>query len=151
MRSMVRNAKHVLGLLALATLLLPANQAVSAAQPRSLYERLGGKNAIAAVVDEFVANVAGDKRINKFFAKTDIPRLKQLLVEQICQASGGPCKYTGRGMKEAHNGLGISNKDWDALVEDLVKALNKFKVPSREQKELLGLLGPMKKDIVEKK
>ncbi len=94
--------------------------------------------------------MAADNRINKFFAKTNIPRLKQLLVDQICEASGGPCKYTGRTMKAAHKGMGVSNKDWDALVEDLVKALNKFKVPKAEQQELLGLLGPMKKDIVEK-
>ena len=143
--------KHVLALLALVMLLVPSHQAASAAQRRSLYDRLGGKPAITAVVDEFVANVAADNRINKFFAKTNIPHLKQLLVDQICEASGGPCKYTGRNMKETHKGLGIDNKAWDALVQDLVKALNKFKVPSKEQKELLGLLGPMKKDIVEKK
>jgi len=145
----LRTAKYVLGLITLVALLSSADQAVSAAQ-RSLYERLGGKKAIAAVVDQFVANVAADKRINKFFAKTNIPRLKQLLVDQICEASGGPCKYTGRSMKETHRGMGIGNKDWDALVEDLVKALNKMKVPRQEQNELFALLGPMKSDIVEK-
>ncbi len=151
MDMIVRKAKPVLGLLVLVTLLIPTDQAAFAAQRRSLYDRLGSKTAITAVVDEFVANVAADKRINKFFAKTDIPRLKQLLVEQICEGSGGPCKYTGRSMKETHKGMGVGNKDWDALVEDLVKALNKFKVPTQEQRELLALLGPVKKDIVEKK
>ncbi|MGQ0548484.1 MAG: group I truncated hemoglobin [Armatimonadota bacterium] len=150
MRDLVGKAAGILGLLALVTLLLPNAQIASAAPKRSLYDRLGGKTAITAVVDEFVANVAADKRINKFFAKTNIPRLKQLLVDQICEASGGPCKYTGRSMKESHKGMGVADKDWDALVEDLVKALNKFKVPKQEQQELLGLLGPMKKDIVEK-
>lgn len=150
MRDLMGKAAGLLGLLALVTLILPNVQIASGAPKRSLYDRLGGKAAITAVVDEFVANVAADNRISKFFAKTNIPRLKKLLVDQICEASGGPCKYTGRSMKASHKGMGVSNKDWDALVEDLVKALNKFKVPKAEQQELLGLLAPMKKDIVEK-
>lgn len=116
----------------------------------SLYDRLGGKPAITAVVDDFVARVAADSRINGKFANADIPRLKMLLVEQICQASGGPCTYTGRSMKATHAGMGISSGDFDALVGDLVATLNKFKVPEREKNELLGALGPMKGDIVEK-
>lgn len=117
---------------------------------KSLYDRLGGKKAIRAVVDDFVANVAADERINRFFAKTDIPRLKRLLVEQLCQGTGGPCRYTGRSMKASHRGLGVSGADFGALVEDLQKSLNKFKVPAREQKELIAILAPMKKDIVER-
>jgi hemoglobin len=117
---------------------------------KSLYERLGGKPAITAVVDDFVGRVAVDPRINGRFATTDIPRLKTLLVEQICQASGGPCTYTGRSMKAAHVGMGVSSADFDALVGDLVATLNKFKVPEREKNELLGALGPLKGDIVEK-
>jgi hemoglobin len=118
-------------------------------QKRSLYERLGGRPAITAVVNDFVGNVAKDKRINGFFGNTDIPRLKRLLVQQICAGSGGPCKYEGRSMREAHRGLNIRNQDFDALVQDLVKSLDKFNVPPREQKELLGLLGPMRKDVVQ--
>jgi hemoglobin len=118
---------------------------------RTLYQRLGGKTAITAVVDDFVGNVARDKRINRFFAKTDIPRLKRMLVAQICAASGGPCVYRGRNMKDAHRGLGIRNRHFNALVEDLVKTLDKFKVPARERGELLALLGPMRRDIVEKR
>ena len=116
---------------------------------KSLYQRLGGRGAITAVVGDFVGNVAKDNRINKFFANTDIPRLKRLLVQQICAGSGGPCQYEGRSMREAHRGLGVRNQDFDALVGDLVKSLNKFNVPPREQKELLGLLGPMRKDVVQ--
>ncbi len=142
----VHSAKYVLCLCALVGILLPAGS-VSGAQ-RSLYLRLGGKTAIVKVVDQFVANVAADKRINKFFAKTNIPHLKQQLVNQICEASGGPCKYTGRSMKEAHRGMAIADKDWNALVEDLVKAMTKLKVPKQEQNDLLALLGPMKGDIV---
>ena len=114
----------------------------------ALYDRLGGKPAITAVVDDFVANVAEDTRINGFFAKTDIPRLKTLLVEQICAGSGGPCTYTGRDMKTAHADMGVTDAHFGALVEDLVKTLDKFKVPQREKDELLGVLGPMKSDIV---
>lgn len=115
----------------------------------SLYDRLGGKEAITAVVDEFVANVAADQRINGFFAGADIPGLKGHLVDQICQASGGPCTYSGKDMKSAHQGMGVKEEHFNALVEDLIAALDKFKVPEKEKNELLGLLGPMKGDIVE--
>src|SRR5215468_1718634 len=98
---------------------------------KPLYDRLGGIDAIRAVVDDFVGNVAADKRINRFFANTDIYRLKRNLVNQICQGTGGPCVYTGRDMKSAHAGMGIRGKDFDALVQDLAKSLNKFKVPAR--------------------
>jgi len=118
------------------------------AQQRSLYDRLGGYNAISAVVDDFVGNVARDKRINKFFAKANIGRLKARLVEQICQGTGGPCIYTGGDMKSVHAGMGIRSQDFNALVQDLGKTLNKFKVPKREQGQLVAILAPMKKDIV---
>ncbi|RMH37168.1 MAG: group 1 truncated hemoglobin [Nitrospirae bacterium] len=121
----------------------------SAPSHASLYERLGGKAAIQKVVDTFVANVAEDARINSRFATTDIPRLKRHLVDQICEATGGPCTYTGRDMKTAHAGMGITNAEFDALVEDLVAALNTHQVPQHEQQELLALLAPMRKDIVE--
>ena len=121
-----------------------------ATQEQSLYNRLGGKPAITAVVDDFVARVAADRRINRFFANTDVPPFKAKLVDQICEASGGPCKYTGKDMKTAHAGMGVANADFDALVEDLVTTLDKFKVPAKEKGELLGVLGPMRKDIVSK-
>jgi hemoglobin len=122
----------------------------TATKEKSLYDRLGGKPAITAVVDDFVARVAADRRINRFFANTDIPPFKAKLVDQICEASGGPCKYTGKDMRTAHAGMGISDADFNALVEDLVATLDKFKVPEKEKSELLGALGPMKKDIVTK-
>jgi hemoglobin len=136
--------------LAVAVALLACSLSGSSAlaQTKTLYERLGGLPAITAVVDDFIKNVAADKRINKFFANANIDRLKARLVEQICQGTGGPCTYTGRDMKSAHAGMGIRGKDFDALVQDLGKSLNKFKVPPREQKELVAILGPMKKDIV---
>ncbi len=114
----------------------------------SLYDRLGGKPAITAVVDDFVANVAGDGRINGRFAATDIPKLKMNLVDQVCNATGGPCAYTGKDMKSAHKAMRIQEAEFNALVEDLIKSLNKFKVGQTEQGELLGALGSMKGDIV---
>ena len=142
--------------LAFALLALTVTSNAWAQAPKSLYDRLGGKSAIVAVVDEFVANCAADARINKFFAATaaDKNRLatfKNNLVDQVCEASGGPCKYQGKDMKSAHAGLGISNADFNALVEDLTKALDKFKVGKTEQDQLLGVLGPMRSQIVEKK
>jgi hemoglobin len=122
---------------------------------KTLYERLGGQKAIVAVVDEFVSRVAADGRINGFFAATasDPKRLaafKATLADQICEAAGGPCTYRGKDMKSAHRGMGISDAHFGALVEDLVAALDRFKVGAQEKKELLGALGPMKGDIVEK-
>jgi hemoglobin len=141
----------VLALVSLAVVLDASPQS-----QKSLYDRLGGKAAIVSVVDDFVANCAADARINRFFTATaaDKNRLaafKNKLVDQICEASGGPCKYAGRDMKTAHAGMGISNADFNALVEDLTKSLNKFKVAKAEQDQLLGVLGPMRTQIVEKK
>ncbi|HWN98117.1 MAG TPA: group 1 truncated hemoglobin [Blastocatellia bacterium] len=129
------------------------NKNASMAKPKSLYSRLGGTKAITAVVDAFVGNVAADNRISKFFADTakDPKRLadfKKKLVNQICQVSGGPCKYRGKDMKTAHKGMGITDADFNALVEDLVKALDQFKVGATEKGELLSALGGMKGDIV---
>ena len=114
----------------------------------SLYDRLGGKPAITAVVDDFVSNVAADPRINGRFANANVPHLKQLLVEQICAGAGGPCVYSGRDMETAHRGMNIRDEEFSALVGDLVKSLDKFKVPEREKGELLALLGPAKPQIV---
>lgn len=115
----------------------------------SLYERLGGLEAIEAVVDAFVARCAGDDRINSKFGRTDVPRLKKMLVDQVCEAAGGPCTYSGRSMQETHDGMGVTAGEFDALVEDLVGTLDEFDVPKSEQDELLALLAPMRDDIVE--
>jgi hemoglobin len=115
----------------------------------SLYERLGGINAITAVVENFRDRVAGDDRINQKFAKTDLGRLRKMLIDQVCEAAGGPCRYAGRSMKDAHTGMKVTGGEFDALVQDLVATLNQFKVGKNEQDELLGVLGPLKADIVE--
>ena len=115
----------------------------------SLYERLGGIDSITAVVKDFRDRVARDDRINQKFARTDLGRLTKMLIDQVCDAAGGPCTYTGRGMKEAHAGMGVTTGEFDALVTDLVATLNQFKVGKTEQDEVLGVLGPLKPDIVE--
>ena len=131
-----------------AVLTLSACSDMSMKKDASLYDRLGGKPAITAVVDDFVANVAADKRINGRFANANIDRLKQMLVAQICAGTGGPCSYTGRDMQSAHKGMNISDAEFGALVEDLVTTLDKFKVPTKEKQDLLAVLGPMKPAIV---
>nr|HEX4313961.1 group 1 truncated hemoglobin [Kofleriaceae bacterium] len=115
---------------------------------KSLYDRLGGKDAITAVVGDFLTNVAADPVISARFTNANIPELKQKLVDQICQAAGGPCTYTGKKMVDAHAGMGIKEEEFNALVGDLKKSLDKFKVGAQEQTDLLTALGGMKGDIV---
>lgn len=131
--------------------LVPVRSA--AAQDQSLYQRLGGYNAIAAVTDDFVGKLATDPMFTKFFTghSTDSKvRIRQHIVDQLCMATGGPCVYTGRDMKTSHAGLGITTAEWDHAIELLVATLDKFKVPAREKNELLTALTPLKKDIVER-
>ena len=115
----------------------------------SLYERLGRIESIGAVVEDFRDRVARDDRIKQKFARTDLGRLTRMLIDQVCQAAGGPCTYTGRSMKDAHAGMGVTSGEFDALVGDLVATLNQSRVGKTEQGELLGVLGPLKPDIVE--
>lgn len=104
---------------------------------RSLFERLGGKPAIEAVVEDFVARTGSDDRIKSLFMNTDIPRIKKMMVEDICERTGGPCKYTGKNMTESHKDTKLKPEDFEAFMEDLEATLDKFKVPAREKKEVL--------------
>ena len=114
----------------------------------SLYDRLGGKPAISAVVEEFTARVAADTRINKHFAKTDLSKFKAHLVDQICEVSGGPCKYAGRTMPETHKGMNITTEEFNWTGAHLAAALDKFNVPEREKNEVLGAVGGLQGQIV---
>lgn len=116
--------------------------------PATLYERLGSLPAIEAVVEDFTARVAADPRINAFFANTHQARFKRWLAEFLCAGTGGPCKYTGRPMKQGHQDMAITEAHFQALVEDLVQSLERYRVPEREKRELLALLGGLKADIV---
>lgn len=149
MHKMKRIALAVLILGAMAVTATAQNSMSGAAQEKSLYDRLGGLDAIKAVVGEFAGRVLADTRVNKKFAKSDAPRLVLHLQEQICNATGGPCKYTGKDMKSSHKNMKVTKGEFNALVEDLVGALDKFKVPEKEKNDLLGALAPMAAQIVE--
>jgi hemoglobin len=119
----------------------------------TLYGRLGGIDAISAVVDEFIKIAGADARINKKFARTaqDGKRVRLHFIEQVCMLTGGPCKYTGDNMKKAHKNMGMTEGEFNAGVEDLIRALDKFNVPTPEKNELLNALARFKQDIVEVK
>jgi hemoglobin len=129
-------------------------QALAHQETPSLYKRLGGYDALAAVTDDFIGRLVGDKQLGRFFggASTDSKkRIRQLVLDQLCEATGGPCIYIGRSMKASHAGLGITEDEWNIAVKLLGETLNKFKVPKAEQDELAKLLGTLKPDIVDKK
>jgi len=116
---------------------------------RSLYDRLGGIDAITTVARAFEERAAKDDRINQKFARTNLDRLTKEFVDQLCQDTGGPCTYTGLSMKQAHTNMGVTSGEFDAFMEDLVATLDSFNVGKAEQDELLNILRPMRADIVE--
>ena len=116
---------------------------------RSLYERLGGIDAITAVARAFEDRAAKDDRINQKFARTNLDRLTKEFVDQLCQDTGGPCTYTGLNMRQTHTNMGVTSGEWDAFMEDFVATLDSFNVGKAEQDELLNLLRPMRAEIVE--
>jgi hemoglobin len=134
-------------------LLMVAGSMPSRAQEKSLYQRIGGYDALAAVVDDFVVRLVTDKQFERFFVghSTDSKkRIRQHILDQFCVGTGGPCVYTGRDMKTSHAGLGITEAEWDAAAKHLVASLDKFKVPEKEKGEVLAFVVTLKKDIVEK-
>jgi len=125
----------------------------SQAQERSLYQRLGGYDALAAVTDDFIGRLTTDPQFTKFFSgfSTDSKRrIRQHLLDQLCQATGGPCIYTGRNMKVTHAGLGLTDGDWAVGAKHLTSTLEKFQVPEKEKQEVLAFVTGLKPDIVEK-
>jgi hemoglobin len=118
-------------------------------QTKSLYDRLGGVDAIEAVVESWVARVGGDDRANGKFVRTDLPRLKKECVDQVCEATGGPCTYTGRSMQETHDGMAVTAGEFDVVMQHLGATLDEFNVPKTDQDELVALIMPMRDDIVE--
>lgn len=118
----------------------------------TLYQRLGGYDALAAVTDDFIGRLAGDEKLARFFAghSTDsLARIRQLVVDQLCAVTGGPCVYIGRDMKSSHQGMGITEADWEASVKHLTATLDAFSVPEGEKAEVLALVATLKGDIVE--
>jgi hemoglobin len=131
-----------------------APAAMAQAKQAPLYERLGGVYSIATVVDDFIerllvnATLNANPAINEARARVPKAGLKFHVTALVCEVSGGPCKYTGRPMKESHQHLNISPVEWDAMVADFKATLDKFKVPQREQQELITIVGSTKNDIV---
>lgn len=139
-----------------AVVLMLAAQAKADAQANasnSLYKRLGGYDAIAAVTDDFVGRLVNEPLIAPMFkghSQATLAHIRQRVIEQVCAATGGPCLYTGRDMKTAHKGLGITEEQWNASVRHFTATLEKFNVPAKEKGELLGIISGLKADIVEK-
>src|SRR5918912_3435389 len=154
--------KNLCCLLGLAALLLvggssSAVRAQSLSHPEqqpSLYKRLGGYDALAAVTDDFIKALATDKQLGRFFSGVSVDsqkRIRQLALDLLCSVTGGPCLYIGRSMKAVHEGLGITENDWNLTVKHLTESLDKFKVGKAEKDDLLKIVGTLKPDIVEKK
>jgi hemoglobin len=133
--------------------LLAACTSQAQQSPKTLYQRLGGYDAIAAVSDDFIMRLGTDPQFAKFFTGFSMDsqkRLRQMIVELLCQESGGPCFYTGRSMKQSHAGLRISEDDWNKSAVHLTAALDRFRVGAQEKNEVLALAGKLKPDIVER-
>jgi len=135
-------------------LLLKGTFSLAQEKEKSLYDRLGGVYSIATVVDDFIERLLVNDILNANpkikEARDRVPKagLKYRVTELVCQITGGPQKYTGRSMKESHSHLNITEKEWDAMVADFKKTLDKFKVPQKEQDELFAIVGTTKSDIV---
>jgi hemoglobin len=146
-------------LLGLALMLANTSPAGGQAQPasgqeqRTLYERLGGYDAISKVVNDFEDRLFVDPKVGKYFVGmgTDTRQLfKQKTTNLVCNVTGGPCKVISRSAKTTHAGLGITNAEFDIVVGHLSEALDKYKVPAAEHKELLDIVATLRKDIVER-
>lgn len=132
-------------LLLLAALMLTACQQ---SPETTLYQRLGGEAGVEKIVDGVLYGIEHDQSIVHHFADTDVPRFRRLLIEQFCELSGGPCKYTGVSMQESHTGFQITQAHFDALVNHLITAMQQQDVPVEAQNEFLAMLAPMYKDVV---
>jgi hemoglobin len=140
--------KTVVGCLLLAAAAGAVAQEMNKGGPTTLYDRIGGESKLRATMHEFVLIMESDDRINFTFANTDLKKFEQLLFEQLCNITGGGCKYTGRDMYTAHAKLNINNAEFNALAEDLYEAFDREHVPYRLQNKVVALLAPMQRDVV---
>lgn len=119
---------------------------------RTLYERLGGYDAINAVANDLLPRLQGDLQLGRFWAhrgEDGVKREKQLLVDFLCSCAGGPVYYRGRDMALCHRGMRISESDWSAFLGHAAATLAKFRVPDAEQREVVAFVQSLKNDIVE--
>jgi hemoglobin len=143
--------KRILAGLAVAFAIGAANPPSAVAED-TLYQRIGGYDAIAAVTDEFIARLEANDRLGAFlkhFSDDSLKKLRQHVVDLICEKTGGPCRYAGRDMKTAHAGVGVTKEDWDRSIAIFGEVLKKFSVPEGESSEIAAIIGPLEKDIVE--
>jgi len=117
----------------------------------TLCQDMGGVDNIKKIASDTLDNALADDRIKHTFDNSNIDRVREKLEEQFCAVAGGPCKYSGHSMKEAHKGLNLTNADFNAIVEDLQKAMDKDGVPFATQNRFLARLAPMQRDVVTKK
>jgi hemoglobin len=129
----------------------PPQQMGAPAAGQSLYTRLGGYDALVAVTKDFIGRLATDAQLSKFFAglnDTSKARVEAHVINFLCVATGGPCIYTGQDMKAAHTGLHITEAEWNISAAHLSETLTKFKVPDKEQQEVMSAIAGLKGDIV---
>ncbi len=126
----------------------PAPVAPHITSGTKLLEDFGGKTGLVAIMDDFMINLLADQRTRPFFENVDQARVKAMLVEQFCEILNGGCSYSGRSMVEAHQGMGVKESHFLALVESLQKAMDKHKVPFSSQNKLLAALAPQHRDII---
>jgi hemoglobin len=114
----------------------------------SLYRDFGEREGLVKIIDDATGRWVGDERIKDTFDNINLVRFKRLLVDQLCELTGGPCHYKGRDMYHAHKGLALNNAQFNALVEDLQLAMDTYGIPFRTQNRLLAMLAPMQRDVV---
>ena len=120
-------------------------------QEKTLYERLGGYDAIAAVADNLLPRLENDAQLGRFWANRGddgIAREKQLLIDYLCNNAGGPMLYTGRDMLTSHRGMGITESDWQIFIGHIKATLAEFQVPQQEQDDVLAFIDSTRADIV---
>ena len=115
---------------------------------KSLYDSIGGNDGVSTVIDNFLTNVGGDDRINARFSGADMDNLRRLLIEQVCEATGGPCAYSGMSMLDTHKGMGITEDEFGALAGQFSAAMNTAGVSQEDHDTIMGVLGGMHDDIV---
>jgi hemoglobin len=130
-------------------LFLGIGAAATADASARLYDRLGGADGVAAIANTLIDRVAADPKLGQSFRDSKLERIKRLLAEQICELSGGPCRYSGDSMREVHAGHHISEAEFYGMVADLREILKERHVSQGATNELLRLLAPMKRDVVE--
>lgn len=131
-------------ILALGLLVTPLAQA----DKSSLYHQLGEYEGISQLMESFILEIAEDDRIIHHFENIDIERFHKMLTEHICELSAGPCEYTGKPMPEVHLGMNITRAEFNALVEDLIQAMESEQIPVSAQNRLLAILAAMHKEVI---